>query len=84
MTSPHTCHAEGCEVRVPRRMFMCRDHWRALPRVHRERIWLYYEPGQEQRMDPSRLYLAAANAAIDNLAGRGDDTFADWRRKLAA
>jgi hypothetical protein len=60
---PHECHAIGCHVRVPPRMFMCRMHWYMLPAEHRARIWAAYVPGQEVRKDPSEEYLAVAEEA---------------------
>jgi hypothetical protein len=66
----HTCHARGCEVRVPPRMFMCKSHWFALPKSMRDAVWDAYSPGQERRMDPSREYLDVTRAAINWLADR--------------
>lgn len=62
---PHTCHARGCEVRVPPRMFMCRRHWYMVPKPMRDAVWATYVPGQERRMDPTRAYLDATRAAIN-------------------
>lgn len=56
----HTCHWPGCERQVPPAMWGCRTHWFKLPGRLRDLIWSMYEPGQEQRMDPSDAYLAAA------------------------
>lgn len=69
-TVAHVCHARGCQTVVPRRMFMCRRHWFALPTDMRAEIWASYAEGQEERMDPSREYLAAAQRCIDYLAER--------------
>jgi hypothetical protein len=66
--SGHTCHAKGCDVRVPRRLFMCRWHWYRLPVTLRDAVWATYVPGQESRMDPSREYLDASRRAIEWLA----------------
>lgn len=62
--SRHTCHATGCTVAVPPKMFMCRSHWFALPKALRDAIWRTYRPGQEIRKDPSPEYLDAAREAI--------------------
>ena len=43
-------------------MWGCRDHWYALPKSLRDRIWATYIPGQELRKDPSVEYLEAARA----------------------
>lgn len=64
----HTCHAEGCVVKVPPRMFMCKKHWFMLPLRLRGDVWATYEAGQELRMDPTNAYLDAAHAAIEWLA----------------
>ena len=67
----HTCHAEGCAVAIPPRMFMCRAHWFALPKSYRDAIWATYRPGQERDKDPSLEYLSAAMAAVNYIAGHG-------------
>jgi hypothetical protein len=71
MTEPHYCHANGCEVRVPRRMFMCRTHWFMVPRDMRSAINAAYTPGQE-KLDgnawPSDEYLALTRRARDAVA----------------
>lgn len=69
--SAHTCHARGCETPVPPRMFMCRTHWRIVPKAMQDAIWAAYVPGQERRKDPTSEYLDAARAAIDFVAERG-------------
>lgn len=61
----HTCHHPSCDAPVPPRMFSCRGHWFALPKVLRDAIWAAYVPGQERRKDPSPEYLDAAQAAVD-------------------
>lgn len=64
----HRCHATGCTVAVPPKMFMCRSHWYRLPKPLRDAIWAEYVPGQETRKDPTRAYLAAARECIRYLA----------------
>jgi len=63
----HTCHATGCETEVPPKLFMCRRHWFALSKEHRDRILALCRPGQENDKDPSPEYLDAARAAIASL-----------------
>lgn len=63
----HRCHATGCNVEVPPRMFMCLRHWKALSRPRQRAIWATYKAGQEIRKDPSAEYLAAADEAIREL-----------------
>lgn len=68
----HHCHARGCEVAVPPKIFMCRRHWYALPKPMRDAVWATYRPGQEIDKRPSREYLDASKQAIDWLAAKGN------------
>lgn len=61
----HLCHWPGCPVPVHPRFFSCRPHWFAWPDHIRAEIWKHYSPGQERSKNPSPLYLAAANEAIE-------------------
>jgi len=73
----HTCHATGCPLHVPERMFLCKTHWFRLPKPLRDRIWATYVDGQEERKDPSRAYCQAAIECVRYLAayeGRTSDT----------
>lgn len=63
----HTCHATGCKVPVPPKMFLCHRHWFRLPKPMRDEIWLVYVPGQEQRKDPTPRYLEVARRCISYL-----------------
>ena len=67
-TRSHECHWPGCVNQVPPAMFMCRSHWFSLPKPLRQRIWAAYRRGQEETMDPSAEYIAAAHAAQDWIA----------------
>lgn len=67
-TSGHTCHAEGCDAKVPPAMFMCKRHWFMVPIGLRNRIWALYEPGQEITKDPTNLYVRTALEAINAVA----------------
>jgi hypothetical protein len=69
----HQCHAYGCPVTVPPRMFMCRAHWRQLPKKFQDAIWREYSPGQERRKDPSARYMAVQQLAVGTLEFRPDD-----------
>jgi hypothetical protein len=53
----HTCHAHGCEVRVPPKMFMCKRHWFSLRKPMRDAIWREYRPGQEDDKRASTRYM---------------------------
>ena len=59
----HRCHAVGCDVAVPPKMFMCRRHWYMLPKRMRDAIWATYRPGQERDKNPSAEYLQRAAEA---------------------
>lgn len=61
----HTCHARGCEVRVPPRMLMCLAHWRRVPLLLQRAVWRHYRPGQEVDKRPSREYLLVMQQAIE-------------------
>lgn len=64
----HTCHWPECEKQVPPAMWGCKDHWFALPKHLRDKIWAAYVPGQERRMDPSEEYLEVAHEVQDWIA----------------
>lgn len=70
----HVCHAAGCNVPVPRKMFMCLRHWRLVPKALKDAVWAAYEPGQEERMDPTPEYMVAARAAIGAVANKEGST----------
>lgn len=66
----HLCHAQGCDTPVPERMFMCRVHWRMVPRIMQQAIWANYVEGQERTKTPTEAYLDVAHAAIVLVANR--------------
>lgn len=59
-TREHTCHWPDCKKKVPPAMWGCYQHWMALPKRLRDKIWASYEPGQEVDLTPSEAYLAVA------------------------
>lgn len=63
----HECAARGCGEQVPRRLLMCRTHWRQVPADVRASVWLAYRRGQEDN-GPSRAYINAATEAIEAVA----------------
>ena len=77
----HTCHALGCTVEVPERIFMHREHWFMVPKPLRDAIWRHYRPGQEVTKDPSKAYVAAGTAAIAAVAlkERKGKTSEEWK-----
>ena len=68
MSVVHRCHARRCKTTVAPARLMCPTHWRMVPREMQQAVWAAYVPGQERRKDPSRAYIAAARAAIDEVA----------------
>jgi hypothetical protein len=70
-TAAHTCHAEGCDKRVPPRLLMCARHWRMVPYGLKLAVYAEYQPGQE-KLDgtafPTDDYLDAAHEAIEAVA----------------
>lgn len=60
----HTCHAFGCPIEIPPKLFMCKKHWFSLPKKLRTRIWAEYQPRQEVTKNPSSDYLEIATTAI--------------------
>jgi hypothetical protein len=69
--SAHTCHAMGCNVAVPPRMFMCRRHWYMLPKTDRALVWALYIPGQERDWNlVTDDYLTETMRIINDLAER--------------
>jgi len=72
--APHACHAQGCSVQVPRKIFMCRKHWYQLPKDIRDAVWKAYRPGQEQDGRPSPEYVKVARAAVEWLIAKENGT----------
>jgi hypothetical protein len=66
----HHCHWPGCERAVPPSMWGCRKHWGMLPYRLRQRIWRFFEPGQEISKRPSREYVAVAQEVQEWIANR--------------
>jgi hypothetical protein len=69
----HTCHAHGCGLPVPPRMFMCRTHWASLRKGTQDAIWREYRPGQEDDKHPSLRYLAVQRFAVAEVAFKPND-----------
>lgn len=64
----HTCHALDCTDAIAPRLFMCRRHWRMVPRLLQKELWKQYRPGQEVDKQPSAQYLLIAKACITSVA----------------
>ena len=69
MSLPSRCAAVGCNASIPRRMLMCRRHWRMVPLSMRLNVLAAYRTGQEDgSVRLGREWLAAAREAIDAVA----------------
>lgn len=83
-SQPHHCHAAGCPVQVPPRMFACRRHWRMVPGQLQRALWAVYRPGQESDKVVTTAYLivqTCCRLAIARAEGRLDAQ-ADLERTL--
>ena len=60
----HTCHAMGCDRAVAPKFFMCRPHWRQVPRKWQRIIWALYRRGQEADKSPSKAYIFASRSVV--------------------
>lgn len=69
-TEEHICHAKGCEVPVPPKLFMCSTHWFMLPKEKRDAIWREYKTGQEIRKNPTAEYLRVMRECIKFVADK--------------
>lgn len=66
----HTCHAIGCDIPVPPKMFMCRTHWYMVPKHDRDLVWMLYRGGQEVDKNPSHEYVTETQRIIRELQER--------------
>ncbi len=64
----HECHAEGCEIGIPAKLFMCRAHWVMIPKQMQRWIWATYKTGQEDRKDPTWTYLFVSQSVVEYVA----------------
>lgn len=67
----HTCHWPGCTRHVPPAMWGCREHWYALPKNLRDKIWATYQIGQEISKTPSREYVNVAREVQEWIDANG-------------
>lgn len=83
----HRCHAEGCHVPTPPRLFMCPRHWAMVPKSMQNEVWAAYRAckTREDRLR-SRRYLTACADAVDHIMGaegRKSPTVNTYRRLMA-
>lgn len=69
----HICHAPGCNILVPPRMWGCKTHWFALPQKIRDAIWREYQPAQEISKRASWRYMAVQRLALAYSVFRPED-----------
>lgn len=81
----HVCHAHGCNVEVPPRLFMCGRHWSMVPDENRRSVLVTCRPGQERDKRPSHLYMVNHHLAVAAVAEKeGFAEAAGYHRKAAA
>lgn len=63
MGATRTCPADGCTTQIPRRLALCRPHWRMVPAPIRARVLhLYREaPGSAEHLQALEDATAAAS-----------------------
>lgn len=66
----HHCHATGCKTEVVPERLMCLKHWRMVSKRIQNLVWAYYRPGQCDDKAPSKAWMAAADAAIAEVAAK--------------
>ena len=64
----HYCHAKGCGIPTKPQFLMCPKHWSMVPWSLKKRVWEAYNPGQEQKKNPTQRYLIVADLAINAVA----------------
>lgn len=64
----HHCHAYGCKVACAPAVLMCRRHWAMVPLPLRLAVIKHYRRGQCADKRPTKDWLAAARAAINDVA----------------
>lgn len=67
----HHCHARGCESAVKPELLMCWFHWKQIPKIIQQAVYLHYRPGQCDDKHPSKEWMEAADAAIGYIAKKG-------------
>lgn len=87
-----TCAVTRCQCRVQPGKLMCRDHWFAVPKPIRTRIWRTYRAAQEAsqfhaRIDQAHLrsriaaYRDAVREAVEHLDTQYRDIFSNTPAK---
>lgn len=67
------CYATGCLVSIPWALVFCSKHWRALPQVLRDAIWITYHAFDQNRTDEMLVdYWTACGNAVEHIAKTED------------
>lgn len=61
MATTHTCPSPGCSVQVEQIRLACPQHWYALPKPLRDRVWSTY---RARTRDPEAHTAAVAEAVL--------------------
>lgn len=61
LSSTHACAIRGCEKIISRRLLMCPEHWRMVPKILQNNVWITWKKGG------AKQYLAARQAAINSV-----------------
>ena len=71
----HKCFDRACEVQVTTELIGCREHWLALPRPLRDRIWKAWRAGKTiawfEAVQEARELIDRAEPASHEYAGGG-------------
>lgn len=62
------CQVYGCKTAVPRRLFVCKQHWQQLPKPLQNAIYRECKPGQGTYKSASTRFLAVQHHALAVLA----------------
>lgn len=81
----HHCHANGCEVATPPRLFMCAKHWKMVPLSMQAAVWKAYRnaPTRAARLQ-SYEYMTACADAVEHVAKKEGKNTWNGYRSLAA
>ena len=63
----HACHVPDCDTTTPRRMLMCRPHWRIVPfRLQREvnRHFVGQQVDPRSQLQPSKEWRISTHLAL--------------------
>jgi len=69
------CYAIGCPLLIPWTLVFCPRHWRTLPQLLRDAIWVTYHGVDQNRTDEMLVdYWTACGNAVEHIAKSEDKT----------